>query len=274
MSTRMPVIYLPHGGGPWPWMESRGFGGPGAWTGLRRYLQGLPAQLGEPPKAVLAISAHWEEPVPTVMTSPSPPMLYDYSGFPPETYQIRWPAPGDPALAARVVTLLAAGSFPIEARADTTWGLDHGAWSVLCHLRPAADVPVLQVSLDETRAPSFHFELGRRLRPLRDEGVLVLGSGNLVHNLHAYAWGRHPVEPFAWAVRFETFARERIAADDPAPLVDYEAMGRDAVLAVPTPDHYLPLLAVLGARHPGEPASFPVEGIDGGSISMLSVRLG
>jgi 4,5-DOPA dioxygenase extradiol len=144
---------------------------------------------------------------------------------------------------------------------------------VLRHLYPQADVPVVQLSLDETQPASFHYNLGRRLRRLRDEGVLILGTGNLVHNLHAYAWGERAVEPFDWAVRFEERARELISRGDHQPLVAYETLGADAVLAAPTPEHYLPLLYVLGAGE-GEAATFPVEGVDGGSVSMLAVRLG
>ncbi len=154
------------------------------------------------------------------------------------------------------------------------WGLDHGTWSVLVHVFPEANVPVVQLSIDETQPPAFHYELGRRLAPLREEGILVMGSGNLVHNLHAYAWGQRPVEPFDWAVRFEARARELILAGDHAPLVAYETLGGDALLSAPTPEHYLPLLYVLGTRAEEERASFPVEGIDGGSVSMLAVELG
>jgi 4,5-DOPA dioxygenase extradiol len=139
---------------------------------------------------------------------------------------------------------------------------------------PKADVPVVQLSIDETQPPEFHYEVGRRLAPLRDEGVLVIGSGNLIHNLHTYAWGRQDVEPFDWALRFEARAREVIKTGDFARLVDYESLGRDALLSAPTPDHYLPLLYVLGASHPGEAITFPVEGFDGGSVSMLCVRFG
>ena len=140
---------------------------------------------------------------------------------------------------------------------------------MLRHLYPQADVPVVQLSIDETQAPAFHHALGARLRPLRSEGILLLGSGDVVHNLHAYAWGGHPREPYDWALRFEAHVRERLLAGDHAALVDYGAAGRDALLAVPTPEHYLPLLYVLGASLPGEPVSFPVEGMDGGSVSML-----
>jgi 4,5-DOPA dioxygenase extradiol len=133
---------------------------------------------------------------------------------------------------------------------------------------------VVQLSIDESKPAAFHYEIGRRLAPLRDQGVLIVGSGNLVHNLHAYAWGRHAVEPFDWAVRFEHQARDIILAGEHKPLVDYERMGRDAALSVPTPDHYLPLLYVLACRQQSEAVSFPMEGVDGGSISMLAVKIG
>jgi 4,5-DOPA dioxygenase extradiol len=145
---------------------------------------------------------------------------------------------------------------------------------VLRHVFPAADIPVVQLSIDATQPPAFHYELGRRLRPLRDEGILVVGSGDVVHNLHAYAWGRHPVAAFDWALRFEAKVRELVLQGNHRALVDYEALGRDAELSVPTPDHYLPLLYVLGASDSGEPVTFPVEGMDGGSISMLSIQFG
>jgi 4,5-DOPA dioxygenase extradiol len=157
---------------------------------------------------------------------------------------------------------------------DQRWGLDHGAWSVLVHAFPDANIPVVQLGIDETKTPGWHFETAKKLAPLRDDGVLVMGSGNLVHNLHAYSWGSHPVEPYDWAVRFEAMARGALLAGDFAPLVGYESLGRDAMLAAPTPEHYLPLLYVLAQRRGSEPVSFPVEGFDGGSISMLAVRIG
>src|ERR1700681_3936196 len=141
--------------------------------------------------------------------------------------------------------------------------------------RPLGPGPrhVVQLAIDETQPPEFHYELGKRLAPLRDEGVLIAGSGNVVHNLHAYAWGRHVAHQFDWAVRFESRARELLAAREHEPLIDYESMGEDAVLSVPTPEHYLPLLYVIATQQPGESATFPVEGGDGGSISMLSVEI-
>jgi 4,5-DOPA dioxygenase extradiol len=145
---------------------------------------------------------------------------------------------------------------------------------VLKHVFPYADVPVVQLSIDETKPPQFHYEIGKRLAPLRDEGVLIIGSGNIVHNLHTYAWGRHGVEPFDWAVRFEQQAREFLLKGDDAPLIDYERLGRDAMLSIPTPEHYLPLVYVIAVRGEGEQVSFPVEGVDGGSVSMLAVQIG
>jgi 4,5-DOPA dioxygenase extradiol len=222
------------------------------------------------PKAILSISAHWYVPGVGLTISTSPRTIHDFGGFPRPLYEMRYPAPGDPALARRVQKLLA----PLDVSLDESWGLDHGTWAVLCHVYPQADVPVVQLSIDETQPAAFHYDIGRRLAPLRDEGVLIVGSGNLVHNLHAYAWGRHAVEPFDWAVRFEQNVRDVLASGDHKPLVDYETLGRDALLSIPTPDHYLPLLYVLGTRQEGEPVSFPVEGVDGGSISMLTVKAG
>lgn len=222
------------------------------------------------PKAVLCISAHWYLPQTGVTVSTAPRTIHDFGGFPRELYQVKYPAPGDPDLALRVQQMLA----PVPVTLDDSWGLDHGAWSVLCHAYPKADVPVVQLSIDETQPASFHYEVARRLAPLRDEGILIAGSGNIVHNLHAYAWGRHIVEPFGWAVRFEDQARQMMLAGEVAPLIGYEKLGRDATLSIPTPDHYLPLLYVLATRQEREPITFPVEGVDGGSVSMLSVRVG
>jgi 4,5-DOPA dioxygenase extradiol len=163
---------------------------------------------------------------------------------------------------------------PVAVGRDDRWGLDHGTWSVLLHAYPNADVPVVQLAIDETQPPEFHYALATRLAPLRDEGVLIAGSGNVVHNLHAYAWGRHAPQQFDWAVRFETRARELLEAREHGPLIDYESLGGDAVLAVPTPEHYLPLLYVIATQREDERVTFPVEGGDGGSISMLSVQIG
>ncbi len=222
------------------------------------------------PRAVLAVSAHWYIPGCGVTANAAPPTIHDFGGFPHELYEVNYPAPGSPELARRVKDLLS----PVPVGLDESWGIDHGTWSVLTHVFPQADIPVVQLAIDERQPPSFHHELGKRLAPLREEGVLVVGSGNLVHNLHSYAWGRDGVNAYDWAVRFEERVRELLLAGDDAPLVAYEGLGRDAMLSVPTPDHYLPLLYVLGLRRKDDPISFPVEGVDGGSVSMLSVRIG
>jgi 4,5-DOPA dioxygenase extradiol len=222
------------------------------------------------PKAILCVSAHWYVPGAAVTINTAPRTIHDFGGFPRELYEVSYSAPGDPDLARRVQKLLA----PVSVNLEERWGLDHGTWSVLCHVYPEADVPVVQLSIDETKPASFHYEIGQRLAPLRDEGILIVGSGNLVHNLHTYAWGTHAVEPYDWAVRFEAEVRELLLGDQHRPLIQYESMGRDALLSIPTPDHYLPLLYVLGSGKPSEAISFPVEGVDGGSISMLAVQMG
>lgn len=222
------------------------------------------------PKAVLCVSAHWYRSGTAVTAMATPRTIHDFGGFPRELYEVQYPAPGSPDLARRVRDLLA----PIPVALDDGWGLDHGTWSVLCHVFPHADIPVVQLSIDETREPEFHYAMGRLLAPLRDEGVLIIGSGNIVHNLHTYAWGNHEVEPLDWSVRFETRVRELLLKGEHEPLVNYEALGSDALLSAPTPDHFLPLLYVIAVRRAGESVSFPVEGFDGGSISMLSVKIG
>jgi 4,5-DOPA dioxygenase extradiol len=233
-----------------------------AWRGLGRTMP--------KPDAVLSISAHWYVPETGVTVTTAPKTIHDFGGFPPELYQVRYPAPGDPQLARRVQQLFA----PMPVTLDEKWGLDHGTWSVLRHVYPHADIPVVQLSIDETQPASFHFEVGKKLALLREEGVLIVGSGNLVHNLHAYAWGRHTVDPYDWAIRFETMAREMMVAGEYEPLIDYGGLGREAALSIPTPDHYLPLLYVLATRQDRESITFPVEGVDGGSISMLAAKVG
>jgi 4,5-DOPA dioxygenase extradiol len=222
------------------------------------------------PRAVLSISAHWYVPGTAVTASPRPRTIHDFGGFPRELYHVEYPAPGAPELAEQVARRLS----PIPVALDQKWGLDHGTWSVLMHVYPAADVPVVQLSIDRTRTSRWHYELAKRLAPMREEGVLILGSGNLVHNLHDYSWGNPALEPYEWASRFETMARERLLAGDFEALVDYEGLGRDAMLSVPTPDHYLPLVYVIAQHQAGEAIRFPVEGFDGGSISMLAVSIG
>ncbi|PYS46806.1 MAG: 4,5-DOPA dioxygenase extradiol [Acidobacteria bacterium] len=255
----MPVIFFGHGNPMNALMEND-------------YTRGW-AAIGKKcprPRAIVCVSAHWYLPGTAVTAMHRPRTIHDFGGFPRELYEVKYPAPGDPLLARRVESLLA----PAPVRLDERWGLDHGTWSVLCHVFPDADVPVIQLSIDETQPAEFHYRLGKRLAPLRDEGILIVGSGNLVHNLHAYAWGRHAVEPLDWAVGFEERARELLLTGDHGPLINYERLGRDAILSAPTPDHYLPLLYVIALQREDEEVSFPVEGFDGGSISMLTVQIG
>lgn len=258
-SHLMPALFVGHGN-PMSAIQQN------AWTdGWRALGEQIPR-----PRAILAISAHWYVPEIAVTAMPAPRTIHDFGGFPRELFQVQYPAPGDPLLASRVQALLA----PLSVRRDLQWGLDHGTWAVLCHMFPRADIPVVQLSIDETQPAAFHYEVGKQLAPLREEGVLILGSGNLVHNLQAYSWGRRAVEPFDWAVRFEDRARALLLAGDDGLLIDYEALGADATLAAPTPDHYLPLLYTLALRRAGDPVAFPVEGFDGGSVSMLTVIMG
>ena len=255
----MPAIFFGHGN-PMNALADNVY--TGAWSEIGKSVA--------KPAAVLCISAHWYIPSVAVTAMTSPRTIHDFGGFPPELFQVQYPAPGSPALAERISTLLG-GNVVLD---EGSWGLDHGTWSVLCHVFPDAGVPVVQLSINETEPAQFHYDLATKLRPLRDEGVLIIGSGNLVHNLHTYAWGKHDVEPFDWAVRFENTARELMVNGDHQPLIDYESLGRDAMLSAPTPDHYLPLLYVLAQARRYDPVSFPLEGFDGGSISMTTVRIG
>lgn len=221
------------------------------------------------PGAILMVSAHWYIDATAVTAMAAPRTIHDFHGFPEELYRLSYPAPGDPLLAARVADLLA----PLDVRRDHVWGLDHGAWAVLRHLYPEADIPVVQLSIDRTRPPAFHYELGRRLRGLRDEGVLVAGSGDVVHNLRAARW-RGAAPPYDWAERFNTLVKRTIAKGDRQRLIDYPALGEDAHLSAPTPEHYLPLLYVLGATWDDEPVRFFTDNITMGSVSMLGVAIG
>jgi 4,5-DOPA dioxygenase extradiol len=259
MPELMPAIFFGHGN-PMNAVRTNDY-----TEGWRRIGVQMPK-----PKVILSISAHWYVPGTGVTINTQPKTIHDFGGFPPELYRVQYPAPGDPQLARRVQQMLA----PLPVALDDGWGLDHGTWSVLVHLFPKADIPVVQLSINETQPASFHYELGKKLAPLREEGILIVGSGNLVHNLHTYAWGRQMPEPYDWAVEFEQEARQMMVAGDFEPLVHYEKLGPAAMLSTPTPDHYLPLLYVLGTRQEGEEITFPIEGVDGGSISMLAVCVG
>ena len=221
------------------------------------------------PRAILAVSAHWYVPETAVTAMETPRTIHDFRGFPPALHAFDYPARGNPALARRIVGLLA----PLPVRLDNDWGLDHGTWSVLAHMFPDADVPVVQLAIDRREPNQFHFDLGRRLAPLRDEGVLILGSGDIVHNLGAMRMSPD-VAPYPWATRFNHAFRARLDAGDDSALIDYETLDEDALLSVPTPEHYLPALYVLGARRDDDVATVLTDGIELASIGMLGFMLG
>jgi aromatic ring-opening dioxygenase catalytic subunit (LigB family) len=240
-SARQPVVYLPHGGGPWPFVDL-GFDR-AEMDELAAYLRQLRALPATPPRALLVVSAHWEEPVPTLMTGARPPMLYDYYNFPPESYQITWPAPGNPELAARVQRLLEAGGF--KTGVDAKRGFDHGTFVPLKLTYPDADVPTVQLSLKKGLDPREHLALGRALAPLRDEGVFIIGSGMSFHNLRAF---RDPAAgPIA--ATFDRWLRETATADRPERdhRLSNWASAPAARQAHPREEHLLPLMVVAGA---------------------------
>jgi 4,5-DOPA dioxygenase extradiol len=259
----MPVAFIGHGS-PMYAIEPNRYAD--VWSQLGRELPR--------PAAVLSVSAHWYVAQTAVTEMAEPRTIHDFGGFPRELFEVVYPAPGSPALAQRVRRLIDdSGIIDAAVVADTEWGLDHGTWSVARRMYPEADIPVVQLSIDGRQAPELHLRLGSVLAPLRDEGVLILGSGNVVHNLQmARLGGEAP--PLDWAVRFEAGVRCRIESGEGASLADLPALGADARQSAPTPDHYLPLLYVLGASFPDDDIRFPVDGIDAGSISMLSVILG
>lgn len=257
-TTKMPVLFVGHGN-------------PLNSISDNPYTRGW-AELGKAlpkPRAILAISAHWYLPETNVTGMRSPRTIHDFYGFPEELFQIEYPAAGDPELAERVADLLS----PDPVSLDRQWGLDHGTWSVLRHIYPLAEVPVIQLSLDLRKGPGEHFRLGQKLKELREDGVLILGSGNIVHNLAAYNWRNSLLEPPEWARDFDAWNRSKLLAKEPTALIDYLASGEMATLSAPTPEHYLPLLYLAGLQETADEVSFPVEGIDGGSMSMLSVLL-
>ena len=250
---RQPAVFFGHGS------PMNALGGPYAdvWRGVGE-------AIGKP-KGVVMISAHWETHEPAVTAQAWPQTIHDFGGFPDSLHAMQYPAPGSPDLAGRVAALT--GATP-----TTDWGLDHGTWSVLAHVWPEADVPVVQLSLDRTLDAQGHFDRGRKLSALRDEGVVIAGSGDFVHNLRT--WKRTGGDAYPWATGFNEAVKSALIRGDDGALINWVGLAGDAQMSVPTDEHFLPLLYVAAQRLPGDDVSFFNDVIEGGSISMTGVRIG
>ena len=248
-----PAVFFGHGS------PMNALGGPfaDAWAQVGR-------DLGKP-KGVVMVSAHWETQGLGVTAMAQPQTIHDFGGFPPELHAMQYPAPGSPDLARRVSDLTGAVM-------TDQWGLDHGTWSVLAHVWPDADVPVVQLSLDRRLDARGHYDLAKRLNALRDEDVVIAGSGDFVHNLRT--WKRAGGDAYPWAVTFNEAVKSALTRGDDDALIDWVHLAEEAQLSVPTDEHYLPLLYVAAQRRPGDDVSFFNDVIEGGSISMTGVRIG
>ena len=260
-SDVMPVLFVGHGS-PMNGIENNIFSR--EWEQLGK---SIPT-----PATVLCVSAHWLTRGTFVTTMPQPRTIHDFGGFPPALYEVQYPAPGNPALAKETQKIITSTAVGL----DHEWGLDHGTWSVVRRMYPDANIPVLQLSIDYHQPGQFHYDLARELGSLRRKGVLIIGSGNMVHNLRMVAWDRleEPEFGFDWAVEMNTVFKEKIGNRDHASLIDYASLGEAALLAIPTPDHYYPMLYSLGLQEKGEPVSFFNDKPVGGSLTMTSVRIG
>jgi len=256
MVNRMPVLFIGHGS-PMNAIEDNEFSQ--AWIEVGKVLPH--------PNAILCVSAHWETSGTQVTAMDKPRTIYDFYGFPPELYAMTYPAPGSPTLAQRIRNLVGLE----EIAPNISWGLDHGTWSVLTRLFPDADVPVIQLSLDVHKSSQAHYDLGKKLKTLREEGVLILGSGNVVHNLRMVIFED---TAFEWAVEFDGKVKQWILDDDHESIIHYERQGRGAELAINSAEHYKPLLYALGVKEAGEPVRFFAEKVWGGSLSMRSAWIG
>ena len=255
-STRMPVLFIGHGS-PMNAIEDSEFSR--AWADVARHIPR--------PTAILCVSAHRQSDGARVTAMKQPRTIHDFSGFPDQLNAMQYPAYGSPDLARKVRELPGVG--PIQP--DQDWGLDHGTWAVLCRMYPEADVPVVQLSLDHNRTPDEHYNLGRQLQPLREQGVLILGSGNMVHNLGMMGWTDMA---FGWAAKFDLKLKSLIEARDDEALVNYPELGPDAPLAIPTDEHYLPMLYVLASANKDEALRFFADKVTLGSISMRAFQIG
>ncbi len=255
-NTKMPVIFLGHGS-PMNAIENNEFS-----DGWKNLAKTLPA-----PRAILCISAHWETEGVFVTASENPETIYDFYGFPEKLFAAKYDAPGNPALAKRICDIVTIA--PVHL--DKTRGLDHGVWSVLLPMYPEANIPVVQLSLDRTKKPDFHYNLAKQLAPLREEGVLIIASGDIVHNLRMFNF--HAQEPYDWSLRFNEKIKELIITGKHDEIINYKSLGQDAALAIPTDEHYLPLLYAIALQNSEEKISFINDKVMT-SISMTSVVIG
>lgn len=259
-SPRLPVLFLGHGS-PMNAIEENTF-----VRGFRNIAQKIPQ-----PQAILCISAHWETKGTQVTAMPHPPTIHDFGGFPKALFEVQYPAPGSPALANNIQSLLK----PNEVQLNYDWGLDHGAWSVIKHLYPLANIPVLEMSLDVRLSPIGHYQLAQQLAGLRRKGVLIIGSGNLVHNLGRVAWDKLNAGPFGydWALEARSKINKAILSHDHQTLIDFRKQGRAFDLAIPTPEHYLPLLYVLALQEKDEKVELFNDEALAGSLTMTSLKI-
>jgi 4,5-DOPA dioxygenase extradiol len=256
--SKTPLLFIGHGS-PMNGIEDNQFSQ--TWEKLGRELT--------QPSAVIVVSAHWFTKGTFVTAMDKPRTIHDFYGFPKPLFDVQYPAPGDPALAKETASLI----HKTEVGFDHEWGLDHGTWSVVKRMFPDAKIPVLQLSIDYRKGPAFHYELARELASLRKKNVLIIGSGNMVHNLGVMDWTL-PESGYDWAIETNTKFKDLIATGDHAPLIKYESLGQAARLSIPTPEHYLPLLYILGLKEENESVSFFNDKTVMGSISMTSVRIG
>ena len=260
-SPLMPLLFLGHGS-PMNAIEENEF-----VVGFRNIATTLPT-----PTAILCVSAHWFTNGTMVTAMEMPPTIHDFAGFPEELYKVEYPAKGDPGLAALTKEILS----PNLVTLDEKWGLDHGAWSVIKHLYPKANIPVIQLSIDYTKPPLYHFELAKQLQILRNKGVLIIGSGNIIHNLGLVDWANFDKDNhgFDWAVEAKSTINHLLLNGNYQPLIEYQNQGNAFKLAIPSPDHYLPLLYTLGLQQKGEAIQLFNDKLMAGSLSMTSIKIG
>lgn len=258
-AVRMPALFIGHGS-PMNAIQNNNY---------TKILQTLGTTISKP-KAIVVISAHWMTEGTWVTEMTRPKTIHDFYGFPQELHKIQYPAPGSPGTAKLIQELV---SYPKIHGDQEMWGLDHGTWAVLRHIYPNADVPVLQLSLDLAQPPQYHFNLGQQIAKLRDNGVLILGSGNLVHNLRQIRWEPN-AKPYDWAVEFDEWVKKKLINRDFGAVMHDFHNSTAGKLSVPTLDHYYPLHYILGAAHDSDALTFEYEELQNGSISMRSFRLG